>query len=45
MKLYRYLSEEELKNIQADKIDNIGSFYNDKDKLKKINNHRSRKES
>jgi len=39
MKVYRYLSEYELKYIQSDDVDNIGSTYND-DVYKRINTHR-----
>lgn len=40
MKLYRYLSEEELEKIQAGEIEKIGFFYNDRKKFKRVNNHR-----
>lgn len=39
MKLYRYLTEEELENIKANELDKIGFIYDDK-KYKKVNTHR-----
>jgi len=43
MKLYRYLTEEELNDIKANNIENIGSFYNSKN-YKKINTHHYKKD-
>ncbi len=44
MKLYRYLSEEELEHIKANEIDKIGSVYNDKKSYKRINTHNYKKD-
>jgi len=39
MKLYRYLSEEELNYIKANEIDKIGSIYNDPE-YKRVSTHK-----
>ena len=44
MKLYRYLSKEELEKIQAGEIEKIGFFYNDRQKFKRVNSHRYKKD-
>lgn len=41
MKVYRYLSENELNYIQSDDVDNIGSTYND-GAFKRVNTHKYR---
>ena len=41
MKVYRYLTEEELDDIQSDNVENIGSEYNNVD-YKRVNTHKYR---
>jgi len=43
MKLYRYLSEDELKKLLANDLDNIGSFYDDKEQYERVNTHNYKK--
>ena len=43
MKVYRYLSEEELKFIQSGEVDKIGSFYVNDENFKRINTHKYKK--
>lgn len=44
MKLYRYLTEQELKHIIANETDMIGSVYSDKENYKRVNSHNYKKD-
>ena len=44
MKLYRYLSEQELNFILTGELDKIGSFYNRND-YKRVSNHKYKKDT